>query len=198
MSTPRDPDPTHHIGGARQEPNWWEDKTKQTRAKWENERDARQPSATARHEAPHWNPGQHRPTARDSRYAAAPRRPDAVPGNRPTGRTFTFRRLFIGIGIIVIAGEALALVLGVGQLDMFGGKQLDVGKVQAGVQQILTDPVYGYGPHTVNSVSCNDGQNPSADKGGTFTCAVTVDGSAEHVTVVVEDDIGTYSVDRPR
>jgi hypothetical protein len=89
-------------------------------------------------------------------------------------------------------------MLGVGQLGMFGGKQLDVTKVQAGVQQILTDPVYGYGAHTVTDVSCNDGHNPSAEKGDTFTCAVTVDGTSRRVTVAVEDDNGTYSVDRPR
>jgi hypothetical protein len=108
----------------------------------------------------------------------------------------SLRQILIGFGILLLVGEAVALVLGVNQLGVFGGNELDVVKVQAGVQRILSDPIYGYGTHSVTSVSCNGGHNPSADKGDTFTCAVTIDGAAGHVTVLVEDN-GTYSVDRP-
>ncbi|WP_293244417.1 DUF4333 domain-containing protein [Mycolicibacterium sp.] len=100
--------------------------------------------------------------------------------------------------MLVLLGEGVALLLGVNQLGVFGGNQLDVTKVQAGVQQILSDPVYGYGGHNVTAVSCNDGQNPTAEKGDNFTCAVTIDGVKAQVTVVVEDETGTYSVDGPR
>ena len=51
---------------------------------------------------------------------------------------------------------------------------------------------------TVTDVSGNNGQNPSADKGTTFTCDVTVNGAQRHVTVVVSDDNGTYEIDGPR
>jgi hypothetical protein len=98
----------------------------------------------------------------------------------------------------VLVAEGVALLMGVNQLRLFGGRQLDVTKVQAGVQEILADPIYGYGSHTVSAVSCNGGHNPDADKGDSFTCDVTIDGSAEQVRVVVEDNNGTYSIDRPR
>lgn len=94
---------------------------------------------------------------------------------------------------------AATVVLGsIFRLGITGGTALDVTKVQAGVLQILSDPASGYGANTVTDVSCNNGHNPSAAKGTTFTCDATVNGAARHVTVVVSDDHGTYEIDGPR
>ncbi len=107
--------------------------------------------------------------------------------------------MLIGVGIAVVAIEAVVLLGGLSRLGhLGGGTQLDVAKVQAGVQQILSDPASGYGANTVTWVSCNGGRNPSAAKATSFTCAVTVNGVQRHVNVVVADDHGTYEVDRPR
>lgn len=117
---------------------------------------------------------------------------DAAAGKR------RIRRLLLGAGILVVLAELAVLLGGVSRLNSGGAKVLDVAKVQAGVVQILSDPASGYGANTVTGVSCNDGRNPSARKGTTFTCAVTVNGAERHVWVLVSDDDGTYEVDRPR
>ena len=70
-------------------------------------------------------------------------------------------------------------------------------QVQVGVLQTLSDPAGGYGANTVTDVTCNNGHNPSANKGTTFTCEATVNGAQRHVTVVVSDDNGTYEIDAP-
>lgn len=94
---------------------------------------------------------------------------------------------------------AAAVLLGsIFKLGIAGGTVLDVAKVQAGVLQTLSDPASGYGANTVTDVSCNNGHNPSADKGTTFTCDATVNGAPRHVTVVVSDNHGTYEIDGPR
>lgn len=92
-----------------------------------------------------------------------------------------------------------AVVLGaVALLGVGGGKVLDVAKVQSGVLRILSDPASGYGANNVTNVSCNNGRDPNATKGTTFTCNLTVNGARRQVTVVVSDDNGTYEVGRPR
>jgi hypothetical protein len=90
------------------------------------------------------------------------------------------------------------LVINIPKLGTTGGTVLDVSKVQAGVLQTLSDPAGGYGANTVTDVSCNNGRNPSADKGTTFTCDAIVNGGQRHVTVIVSDDSGTYEIDGPR
>ena len=77
-------------------------------------------------------------------------------------------------------------------------KILDVTKAQLGVEQILLDPVDGYGATTVTGVVCNNGTNPSVVKDASFSCEVVVDGTRKQVTAVFQDDEGTYAVDRPR
>lgn len=101
----------------------------------------------------------------------------------------------VAAALVVIAAF---VVSGVSRPGAAGGKVLDVSKVQAGVLQILSDPASGYGANTVTEVSCNNGRNPSAAKGATFTCDVTVNGAERQVTVVVSDDSGTYEIGRPR
>jgi Domain of unknown function (DUF4333) len=93
--------------------------------------------------------------------------------------------------VVVIAAVALLAIGG-------SNTQLDVIKAQAGVQQILTDPVNGYGLQNVSDVKCNNGDNPSAGKGDSFTCQVKVNGAKRNVNVVVVDDNGTYEIDRPK
>jgi hypothetical protein len=92
----------------------------------------------------------------------------------------------------------VVLLTNVAKLGIGSGTVLDVAEVQAGVLQTLSDPASGYGANTVTDVSCNNGRNPSADKGTTFTCDATVNGTQRHVTVVVSDSNGTYEIDGPR
>jgi Domain of unknown function (DUF4333) len=106
--------------------------------------------------------------------------------------------LLVGAGGLAVLIGAAVLLGNISKLGIAGGTVLDVAKVQAGVLQTLSDPASGYGANTVTDVSCNNGHNPSADKGTTFTCDATVNGTPRHVTVVVSDDIGTYEIDGPR
>ncbi|MDX1876079.1 DUF4333 domain-containing protein [Mycolicibacterium sp. 120266] len=75
---------------------------------------------------------------------------------------------------------------------------IDVAQAEAGVRQILSDPVNGYGANTISALRCNDGKNPSAAKGDSFTCDVEINGTVRHVTAVFSDDKGTFAVDGPR
>jgi Domain of unknown function (DUF4333) len=106
--------------------------------------------------------------------------------------------LLITGGVLVGAIVALALVLGLWQFGAFNSQVLDVNNAQEAVKRVITDPTAGYGVDNVTDVNCNNGDNPSAEKGDTFTCQVTVDGKKRHVTAVFIDDNGTYEVDRPR
>lgn len=91
----------------------------------------------------------------------------------------------------------LAVVLR-GVLGGSGPVELDVTHAQDGVRAVLTDPINGYGRDDVTDVRCNNGVNPRVRKGGTFTCAVTVDGAERQVLAQFSDNAGTYAVDRPR
>jgi hypothetical protein len=100
--------------------------------------------------------------------------------------------------VLLGAVVALALVLGLWRFGAFNRQVLDVNKAQEAVKRVITDPTAGYGVDNVTDINCNNGDNPSAKKGDTFTCQVTVDGKKRHVTAVFIDDNGTYEVDRPR
>lgn len=75
---------------------------------------------------------------------------------------------------------------------------LDIAKAQQQVEQILRDPLDGYGAGTVSAVVCNNGINPTIKAGSGFSCDATVDGAPRRIAVVFQDDDGTYAVDRPR
>ncbi|MCV7255204.1 DUF4333 domain-containing protein [Mycobacterium hackensackense] len=75
---------------------------------------------------------------------------------------------------------------------------IDVAQAEAGVREILSDPINGYGSNTISAMRCNGGKNPAAAKGDSFTCEVEIDGAVRHVTVVFQDDKGTFAVDGPR
>jgi hypothetical protein len=106
--------------------------------------------------------------------------------------------MLIGACIVAVLIAAAVLLGEVSKLVGTGGKVLDVAKIQAGVLQTLSDPAGGYGANTVSDVSCNNGRNPNADKGTTFTCDAIVNGVQRHVIVLVSDDNGTYEIDSPR
>ena len=108
------------------------------------------------------------------------------------------RWLLITGGVLLGVIVALALVLGLLGFGVFDRHVLDVNKAQEAVKRVITDPTAGYGVDNVTDVNCNNGKDPSAKKGETFTCQVTVDGKKRHVTAVFIDDNGTYEVDRPR
>jgi len=102
------------------------------------------------------------------------------------------------IGLLAAIVVAVVLVLGFWKPGFFVTTKLDIGAAQTGVQQILTDEANGYGAKNVQDVTCNDGQNPTVQKGGTFDCEVSIDGTTRQVTVTFQDDNGTYEVGRPK
>ena len=138
----------------------------------------------------------HSPAPRDARPPAPARNRHARP--RSVRRNRGQLPLLIAVGVIAIAAAAVLLWVVLSGLDGLKGKALDVSRAEAGVRRILTDPVDGYGATSVSDVECNNGRDPEITKGGTFTCAVVVDGRKRSVLVVFQDDKGTYEVDRPR
>jgi hypothetical protein len=108
------------------------------------------------------------------------------------------RWLLIAGGLLVGAIAAVVAVLGLLAVGAFGRQVLNVSKAQEAVKQVITDPITGYGIANVTDVRCNNGRNPIAKKGASFTCDVTVDGKKHQVRAVFIDDNGTYEVDRPR
>ncbi|MGH3564331.1 MAG: DUF4333 domain-containing protein, partial [Mycobacterium sp.] len=129
---------------------------------------------------------------------AAERQPAA---GHPDRRRASKRWLLIGAGLAVLLIPAVILALGLATprlFDVAGATELDVNQAQAGVQQVLTDPINGYGREDVTDVRCNNGRNPTVRKGNSFTCAVNVNGAERQVTVVFSDGAGTYEVDRLR
>lgn len=102
------------------------------------------------------------------------------------------------VAVAVIGG--LALVGGLWFSGFFGGggSMLDVRQAEAGVKQILSDPINGYGANDVSAVKCNNGENPTIEAGKGFSCDVTINGAKRKVQVVFRDDAGTYEVDGPR
>ena len=95
----------------------------------------------------------------------------------------------------VIAGTALVLSL---TETRSAAKVLDISSAERQVEQILRDPIEGYGATTVTGLVCNNGVNPTVQKETGFTCDAVVDGSTRRIAVVFQDDEGTYAVDRPR
>lgn len=134
------------------------------------------------------------PLPNGAHHDSAARRPAAEVADQPKIKPW----LLVGIGAVALLIGTSVLLGSISKLSATGGKFLDVAKVQAGVLQTLADPASGYGANTVTEVSCNNGRNPSAKRGTTFTCDATVNGAPRHVTVVVSDDNGTYEVDGPR
>ncbi len=102
--------------------------------------------------------------------------------------------LLIGGAAVALIAIAAVCVTGFWKPGFFLTRQLNISKVQEGVQHILTDPQAGYGITGVSGLSCNQGQNPSANPGDKFTCDMLINGAKRKVEVSVVDDHGTYQV----
>jgi hypothetical protein len=96
------------------------------------------------------------------------------------------------IGLIIVGIAALAIS------GSFTTKKLNVNSVQAGVEQVLKDPVNGYASDDIKDVKCNNAQDATVKKGESFTCDVSVQGKKRKVTVTFRDDNGTYEVGLPQ
>lgn len=131
---------------------------------------------------------------RPNPYGAPPPReqPRRAPQPPPS------RRWALAVGIAAGVVLLLAAALGVSQFSASGGALLDVHHAEAGVAQILSDPINGYGANDVAAVVCNRGKNPQVQVGATFTCEVDINGTIRRVNVEFTDDDGTYAVDGPR
>ncbi len=119
-------------------------------------------------------------------------------GQPPAGPQRSKKTIGTIIGVLAAVLVAAILVLGFWAPGFFVTTKLDVGKAEAGVQQILTDGTNGYGAKNVKDVKCNGGQNPTVKKGASFDCDVSIDGTKRSVTVTFQDNKGTYEVGRPK
>ncbi|MGW4100281.1 DUF4333 domain-containing protein [Mycobacterium sp. NPDC004974] len=128
-----------------------------------------------------------------ARPAPPPRAPQPPSQPKPTDR-----RLLIGAAIVVGAVAVVGTGLWAWSRSDATGTRLDVRQAEAGVAQILSDPVNGYGANRVVAVACNGGKNPVVRTGATFTCAVEVNDTLRRVIVEFTDNNGTYAVDGPR
>ncbi|WP_260508788.1 DUF4333 domain-containing protein [Mycolicibacterium farcinogenes] len=147
----------------------------------------RQPSPSP--PPPHQQPRPH------ARPAPPPPRAPQPPSHPKPKPKFSSRY----IGVAAVVGVA---VIGAGlwawSRSDTGGTRLDVRQAEAGVAQILSDPINGYGANRVVAVACNDGKNPVVRTGATFTCAVEINDTLRRVIVEFTDNNGTYAVDGPR
>jgi len=96
---------------------------------------------------------------------------------------------------VLVAGTALVLAL---TGDRPAPTVLDISNAQRQVEQILRDPLDGYGASTVTGLRCNDGINPVIKRDNGFACEAIVDGTTRRIAAVFQDDDGTFAVDRPR
>src|SRR5262245_57930392 len=72
-----------------------------------------------------------------------PPRPPVTPAPAPRKRSR--RKTLVIAGIAIVAFEALVLVAALWYYGRFEGTVLNVHQAEAGVQQILSDPINGYG-----------------------------------------------------
>lgn len=144
-----------------------------------------------RQPSPHQQPHQH------VRPAPPPRPPQPQSHPKPKAR-FSGRRAQIGAAVAAAAVAVIGVGLWVWSRADSTGTRLDVRQAEAGVAQILSDPINGYGANRVVAVACNDGKNPLVRTGATFTCAVEINDTLRRVIVEFTDNNGTYAVDGPR
>ena len=116
--------------------------------------------------APQSPPVKHAPPT-----AASPPTPQAAPPASRRSRVWWWVTALAGAAVL-IAGTALVLSLTATRTPT---KVLDVAKTQRQVEQILRDPLEGYGAGKVTAVVCNNGVNPTITRGGEFSWSATVD-----------------------
>ncbi|ABK71457.1 DUF4333 domain-containing protein [Mycolicibacterium smegmatis] len=161
----------------------------------------RPPAAPPRHSAP--PPRATRPAPRPNPYAPLPRpraqggpsAPSSAPPRRRHKAPARWQVVAMAAAAVVVIA---AVAVGLWMRGEAGGPRLDVRQAEAGVAEILSDPVYGYGANDVAAVACNNGKNPRVEVGSTFMCAVDINGTVRQVVVEFTDDDGTYAVDGPR
>ena len=128
-----------------------------------------------------------------ARPVQAPSAPVSASAPKPPRRALLF-----GVGAAVAVGLAVAIGAVLAGKNTSSTAVLDVSAAQRGVEQVLLDPVDGYGLTSVGSVVCNDGVNPTVERDTSFSCDVVVDGERKQVAAIFQSDDGTYAVDRPR
>jgi hypothetical protein len=131
-----------------------------------------------------------------SHYLSAPGNgwaPTALPPGDRRGAVPARRRLLPYLLAAITAIAAAVLIAGFWAPGLFITTQLDITSAQAGVAHILSDPAV-YGAKNVSDVTCNDGQNPTITRGGTFTCQATIDRIRHQFVVTFTDDTGNYQV----
>ncbi|MGV0770468.1 DUF4333 domain-containing protein [Mycobacterium syngnathidarum] len=142
-------------------------------------------------------PPQHQQPRQHARPAPPPSREPQRPSHPKPNSKLSDRGRYIGAAAVVAVA-----VIGVGlwawSRSDATGTRLDVRQAEAGVAQILSDPINGYGANRVVAVACNDGKNPVVRTGATFTCAVEINDTLRRVIVEFTDNNGTYAVDGPR
>jgi hypothetical protein len=99
------------------------------------------------------------------------------------------------IAVIIVGAIAIVVISKSVNQDI---KKVAVAGVQTEVQQILGDRTTGYNSDDIKDVRCNNGQDPTAKKGQSFSCDVTVRGKPHQLTVTFVDNAGTYEVGLPQ
>lgn len=143
-------------------------------------------------------PGQYGQYPQPGQYGQPGQYPQQFPTYEQPGKKRSGALIGGIAAAVAVVLIAVVLVTGFWAPGFFVTTKLDVGKAQAGVQQVLTDETNGYGAKNVKDVKCNNGTDPIVKKGGTFDCSVSIDGAQKHVTVTFQDNKGTYEVGRPQ
>lgn len=112
--------------------------------------------------------------------------------------TGTRRSRWLIAALLAAVVLGVVLILGFATPGFWRTPKMKVGDVEHGVKSVLTDDTAGYGVKNVGDVTCNNGQDPTAAKGGHFECQVTVDGAKRTVTVTMTDNAGAFAVGRPK
>lgn len=106
---------------------------------------------------------------------------------------------------LIAGGIAAAVIVAVvvAVLVMSGAVSKDVNKVavadvQTEIPKVLVDRTSGYQSGDIKDVKCNNGEDPTAKKGDSFSCTVNVRGKQRKLTVTFRDDDGTYVVGLPQ
>jgi hypothetical protein len=158
---------------------------------------APQPQLSSYQEPPAYQPGRYgqppTPHPQQPGWQGEPALSPAVRAKR-----FPSTRLLAATGGVLAVIVLVVLVAGFVAPGFLKTKELNVVAAQAGVQQVLSDKITGYGAATVDGVSCNNGENPKVEKGATFTCDVRIDGANRQVTATFVDDDGSYEVGPPK
>lgn len=161
-------------------------------------RDAPPPVPQQRISAPPPKPVVPKPAPRPPvRPMARPVKPPSAPVSAAAPKP-PRRALLFGVGAAVAVGVAVVIGAVLATTTTSSTAVLDVTAAQRGVEQVLLDPVDGYGLTGVASVVCNDGVNPAVESGASFSCDVVIDGERKQVAAIFQSDDGTYTVDRPR